>query len=138
MNRSLKIRLQSNMKKFPVQYARILLKLTDGLTGAPLDAALKSYMSYIVSEQAMKKMPYILSEYERLAHDAAGTAPLEVTAAHELTSSTKQAIEKEFGGTVQNVTIDTTLVGGVIVRKGNTILNASITKQLELLANSMK
>lgn len=132
------MRLQSNMKKFPVQYARILLRLTDGLTGAQLDAALKEYMTYIVSEQAISKMPYILSEYERLAHEVAGTAPLDITTAHELTNDSKQNLEQAFGGVIESVTIDPELVGGVVVRKGNLILNASITKQLELLANSMK
>lgn len=126
------------MKKFPVQYARILLKLTDGQSGNDLDAALRSFVQYLHQEQALKKIPYILSEYERLAHEAAGTSPLNVTAAHELTTDAVQAIEKQFGGAIESVTIDESLVGGVIVRKGNTILNASISKQLELLANSMK
>lgn len=126
------------MNKFPVQYARILLKLTDGLSGKELDTALSSFVTYLKEEQVLSKAVYIIREYERLAHEAAGTAPLTVTAAHELSKDAKQAIETQFGGAIESVTIDETLVGGVIVRKGNTILNASISKQLELLANSMK
>jgi F0F1-type ATP synthase delta subunit len=126
------------MKKFPVQYARILLKLTDGLSGTALDAALTEFVAYLKTEQALTKVSYILQEYERLAHEVAGTAPLHVTAAHEPTAITTQAIEKQFGGPIDSITVDTSLIGGVVIKKGNIILNASVTKQLELLANSMK
>lgn len=123
---------------FPVQYARILLKLTEEKSGSELDTALLEYIKYLKSEHAMTKIKYIIKEYIRLAQDADGTSPIDVTTAHELTSASTKAIEQEFGGTINSVTIDSTLVGGVVVRKGNTILNASIAKQLELLANSMK
>lgn len=126
------------MNKFPVQYARILLKLTEGLSGKALDAALTSYISYLYTEQALGKIKYILREYVRLAQQETGTESLIVTAAHELTPDAKQAIEAQFGGKIEHVTINKSLVGGVVVRRGNTILNASISKQLELLANSMK
>lgn len=126
------------MNKFPVQYARILLKLTDGVSGKELEAALTSFVDYLKEEQAIGKIDYILKEYVRLAEQAAGTQPLIVTAAHYLTPTAKKEIESQFGGKIADVTVDETLVGGVVVRKGNTILNASINKQLELLANSMK
>lgn len=126
------------MDKFPVQYARILLRLMEDTAEKDRDAALKAYVAYLSDEQALGKAAYIIKEYERLAGEASGTLPLRVTAAHELTPAAKKVIEERFGGKIEDLTVDPSLVGGVIVRKGNTILNASISAQLDTLANSMK
>ena len=61
-----------------------------------------------------------------------------ITAARKLNVDEIKDIEKHFGDTVEStVVVDPGIIGGVVVRNGNVILNGSIANQLEQLKHSL-
>ena len=83
-------------------------------------------------------MPRIRREYERLWREANDLLPVTVTSAVELDDAVVARIGEEIGRqTGRKVeltrTVDPSIVGGFIVRVGNSILDASIRNRLENL-----
>ena len=124
--------------KYPVQYAKILYKLMQDVPEKDHSAAIASFVGLLQKEQAIGKINYIIEEFEKISRLFDGTAPLSVTTAHELSETMKKDIEKKFEGTIETITIDKDIIGGVVVRKGNTILDTSIKSQLNQLAQTLK
>ncbi len=80
----------------------------------------------------------IRREYERLWAEANRVLPVQVTSAIELDEATTQSIGASIGqSTSRKVTlttrVDPDILGGIVVRVGNSILDASIRSRLEQL-----
>ena len=79
------------------------------------------------------------SNSSRVLHDAKmGIANVDVTTAVELTAQQQKSLQKELeqrtGKSVRlRVAIDASIRGGLVVRIGDTVLDASLTHQLERL-----
>ncbi|MCB9798105.1 ATP synthase F1 subunit delta [Candidatus Nomurabacteria bacterium] len=122
----------------PRQFAKILYQLTQGKTGKELDQALDTFQQYLQEQRATKKLPYILEEFKRYSKQQDGIIEMEVSAARSLSDKTLKEIEKAFDGKVEMTTrIDEGLVGGIIIKTQNRILDGSITTQLQTLKREL-
>jgi F-type H+-transporting ATPase subunit delta len=86
-------------------------------------------------EEVIKQTEF---EYIRLANEARGIVAAQVTAAIELTESEmaklKANLSEQMGKRVDiTVTVDPSIIGGLIVRIGDTVMDGSVTGQLEKL-----
>lgn len=127
------------MPKHPIQYARILLELTKDMDQKVVPSAIAQYVEFLYREGALKKAGYIMKEFERLAKEAEGIVTIEIKTARKVSDSVVEMIEKAFGNTVQStVAVDESLVGGVVVKKGNTILDGSIKTHLQKLHSTLR
>jgi ATP synthase F1 delta subunit len=77
-------------------------------------------------------------EYDRLWEDAHRLLPVQITSAVELDPSVAQRVGDEIGRqtgrTVElTSTVDPEVLGGIVVRVGNSIIDASIRTRLENL-----
>lgn len=127
------------MKKLlPSQYAKVLFELTKDLKKAELETAVKEFVAFLASEHVLKKAPYIMREYEALAKKAEGITELTVMSATELDEKVKKEIEGAFSGKVEMETIVyPEILGGVIVRAGNTILDGSVKTKIATLKRTL-
>jgi F-type H+-transporting ATPase subunit delta len=109
----------------------------DGL----LDGAEEAFLSFLKLLIENHRMPVIFRlrrEYERLWAEANRVLPVQVTSAIELDEATTQSIGASIGqSTSRKVTlstrVDPDILGGIVVRVGNSILDASIRSRLEQL-----
>jgi F-type H+-transporting ATPase subunit delta len=109
----------------------------DGL----LDGAEAEFLSFLKLLIENHRMPVIFRlrrEYERLWADANKVLPVQVTSAIELDEATTESIGASIGqSTSRKVTlstrVDPDILGGIVVRVGNSILDASIRSRLEQL-----
>ncbi len=125
-------------KLLPQQYARILYNVTKDSSGKDLDAAVAAFIEFVKKEQAVKKMDYILKYFEKYAKEQEGIVQLDITSARKLSDHTINMITKTFGKKVEiEQSIDESIVGGVVVRSKNTVLDGSIRTQLERLKEEM-
>jgi F-type H+-transporting ATPase subunit delta len=112
----------------------------DGL-GRMLDGAdpvLLNFLSLLIENHRMPVIFRIRAEYERLWDEENKTLPVEITSAIALdertTASLGQTIGERAGRKVTLVArVDPDILGGIIVRVGNSILDASIRNRLEQL-----
>lgn len=124
--------------RHPIEYAKILLSLTKGKKGKELDQAVATFAEYLKEQHVMKKAPYILKEFMRLARVEEGIVDLDITFAHEPSKAQIKEIEQQFGDNVSStVSVDPALVGGVKIKKGNTILDGSIQTQIQKLQSAL-
>jgi F-type H+-transporting ATPase subunit delta len=109
----------------------------DGL----LEGAEEEFLSFLKLLIENHRMPVIFRlrrEYERLWADANKVLPVQVTSAIELDQATTESIGASIGqSTSRKVTlstrVDPDILGGIVVRVGNSILDASIRSRLEQL-----
>ena len=97
-----------------------------------------SFVDLILKKQREAMLPEIVQQFGVLHDIARGIVDVDVTTAVALTDQQSRALQTELerhtGKSVRlNVLSDPSIRGGLVVRIGDTVLNASITHQLERL-----
>jgi F-type H+-transporting ATPase subunit delta len=103
-----------------------------------VDPLLLNFLSLLIENHRMPVIFRIRAEYERLWEQENRTLPVEITSAIALdertTESLGRTIAERAGRRVTLATkVDPEIIGGIIVRVGNSILDASIRNRLEQL-----
>jgi F-type H+-transporting ATPase subunit delta len=109
----------------------------DGL----LDGADEAFMGFLKLLIENHRMPVIFRvrrEYERLWAEANKVLPVQVTSAIALDEATTESIGSSIGESTGrhvelSAEVDPDILGGIVVRVGNSILDASIRSRLEQL-----
>jgi F-type H+-transporting ATPase subunit delta len=102
------------------------------------DEAVRNFLALLIENHRMPAVFRIRREYDRLWEDAHQLLPVEVTSAVRLDESVTARIGEEIGRqtgrTVRlSSTVDPDVLGGIVLRVGNSILDASIRTRLERL-----
>lgn len=124
-------------KLLPIQLGKVLYKLTTDVSAKELDKAVAVFLQFVHDEHMMAKLPYIISSFEAYAKRMTGKEDIEITSAQPLSKETIDRIVAQMNaGNDVTVTMkeDESIIGGVVVQKGNTVFDASIKAQL----NKMK
>jgi F-type H+-transporting ATPase subunit delta len=106
------------------------------LTGA--DPLLVNFLNLLIEKHRMPVIFRIRQEYERLWDEENRLLPVEITSAIELDAATTEKLGRTIGersGRRVNLAahVDPEILGGIVVRVGNSILDASIRNRLEQL-----
>jgi F-type H+-transporting ATPase subunit delta len=110
-----------------------LTRLLDGAS-----AELVNFLELLIEKHRMPVIFRIRYEFERLWDEENRTLPVEITSAIALDEQTTESLGRTIGErTGRNVTlaarVDPDILGGVVIRVGNSILDASIRNRLEQL-----
>lgn len=112
-----------------------------GALGRVLEGADPHFMRFLellIENHRMPVLHRIERAFERLWEEENRVLPVEVTSAVELDESTVQGVGESIGArTGRRVAltrrVDPDILGGIVVRVGNSILDASIRNRLEQL-----
>ncbi len=107
-------------------------------TAAPVTAQLANLLSALVARRRVSLIPAIVGEYARLLDRQRGIAAAVVTSATPLSAEETEAIAARVaslaGTTVSlRTAVDPALIGGVTVRIGDRLIDASVRGRLERL-----
>jgi F-type H+-transporting ATPase subunit delta len=102
------------------------------------DEALLNFLALLIENHRMPVIFRIRQEYERLWEEENKTLPVQITSAIALDEATTASLGKTIGERAgRTVTlaarVDPDILGGIIIRVGNSILDASIRNRLEQL-----
>jgi F-type H+-transporting ATPase subunit delta len=102
------------------------------------DEILMNFLALLIENHRMPVIFRIRDQYERLWDEENRTLPVEITSAIELDRATTESLGKAIGEragrkVVLEARVDPDILGGVVVRVGNSILDASIRNRLEQL-----
>ncbi len=102
------------------------------------DPILLNFLKLLIENHRMPVVFRIRQEYERLWDEENRTLPVEVTSAIELDAATTESVGRKIGERtgrkIELVSrVDPNILGGIIIRVGNSILDASIRNRLEQL-----
>jgi F-type H+-transporting ATPase subunit delta len=106
------------------------------LSGA--DEQFVNFLKLLIENHRMPVIFRVRREYERLWEKENQMLPVEITSAIELDEATTASVGERIGqSTGRKVTLTTRvepdILGGIVVRVGNSILDASIRNRLEQL-----
>jgi F-type H+-transporting ATPase subunit delta len=102
------------------------------------DEALLNFLHLLIENHRMPVIFRIREQYERLWEEENRMLPVQITSAIELDSETTESLGQRIGERAgRRVTlealVDPDILGGIVVRVGNSILDASIRTRLEQL-----
>jgi F-type H+-transporting ATPase subunit delta len=112
----------------------------DGLKRAVSDGepVLMNFLEALIERHRMPAIFRIRGQYEALWEDERDLLPVEVTSAVELDQATVGSIGKRIGEQTKRTVelsrkVDPDILGGIVLRVGNVVLDASIRNRLEQL-----
>ncbi len=102
------------------------------------DEQLMNFLKLLIENHRMPVIFRIRAQYERLWEDEHRLLPVEVTSAIELDTATTESLGRTIGERAGRKVklaahVDPDILGGIVVRVGNSILDASIRNRLEQL-----
>jgi F-type H+-transporting ATPase subunit delta len=103
---------------------------------------LVKFLQALVKNRRQMLIPEIAREYLDLVDAAEGRMHARVTVAMEQTEAEKHAMSKQLSrlfnkDVIPHVTVDPSIMGGVIVHAGDTVLDGSVRKRLATLKRRM-
>jgi ATP synthase F1 delta subunit len=110
--------------------------LERAVTGA--EPAFMNFLEALIERHRMPAIFRIRTAYEELWEDERDLLPVEVTSAIELDKSTIGTIGERIGAQTKRTVelsskVDPDILGGIVLRVGNIVLDASIRNRLEQL-----
>ncbi|MFA5052265.1 MAG: ATP synthase F1 subunit delta [Patescibacteria group bacterium] len=121
------------------KYAVILHRLLSDVPDHDVPAALKAFVSLVARHKALSKFDRIVRAYQHYADQQAGITEVTVTSAsaldHKDTRVIADDLKKEFGEQVRiKHETDPTMIGGIKLSYGDTIVDGSVRQRLQELA----
>ncbi len=121
---------------------RQLQELVFEICGEALSAAARNLVKTLIQAERLQYTPYIKELYEQMRANAGGKVDVEVVAAYELDQRQQddiaRAIAERSGKRVDVTTsVDESLIGGVVIRVGDSVIDASLRGRLTELRNQL-
>lgn len=119
-------------------------KAIEAVAGAMgLSDLVTRFLGVLAKNGRLSALPDIIRQFETMLSAWKGTTTANVTAAHKLTATQKKALEAKLkartGRAIEvDVTVDPSILGGLIVRIGSEQIDSSIKTRLTRLGQQMK
>lgn len=112
------------------------------LCAEALDRKGRNLVRLLAENRRLPLLPHVAAQFERLRADREGTAEVEVSAAFEIgpeaAAALARALAARLGREVRLETrVDRSLIGGAVVRAGDTVIDGSVRGRLARLGRSM-
>ncbi|MDD4802739.1 MAG: F0F1 ATP synthase subunit delta [Syntrophomonas sp.] len=113
------------------------------LFSAEVSPIILNFLLLVLDKKRQTYLELIYKEYEEMADEYHGIKKAEVISAMPVSDAEVKALaetlSRSMGKTIQlKLTIDPVLLGGVKIRMGDKIVDASIAKKLEMLKKNLK
>nr|ADI19710.1 hypothetical protein [uncultured bacterium EB000_36F02] len=117
----------------------VILKISEKFR---INNLLTKFLSFLISKRRFFYVEKILKDFIETCSKKRGEIKAELTAAKELTekeiNSIKEELTKNFNSKIKlNYKYDTSLIGGLIVQVGSTMVDTSIRNKLQKITNRM-
>ena len=108
-----------------------------------VSATLKNALALMASKRRLFALPQVAAQLREMIAEEKGEVTAEVASAKELTKTQSDklvsSLSERVGKTVKlNTTVDESLIGGLVVKVGSTMIDPSVRSKLAALQNTMK
>lgn len=119
-----------------------LLGLVAGLLGAALTPAGRNFLAALIDAERLELAPEVAQLFERSRAQAAGQVKVEVTSAFPLSEAERAKLDAAMRGRLGKdckieATVDPTLIGGAVVKVGDSVIDLSLRGRLTALAQQV-
>lgn len=111
--------------------------------GDKLDADARNFITNLVSHGRVSALPAVAELFEAQRAELEQLAEVSVITAYELTDAQCKELSARLGSklgrrvTIGDVTVDRTLIGGVVIRSGDLVIDASVRGKLNKLGATL-
>ena len=114
-----------------------------GLLSQELDDRGRRFVHVLAENKRLDLLPEIAAQYEARKAAAEQVLEVEVTAAVELTDALRQTYAEALAARFERnvnvaVSVDPGLLGGAVVRAGDTVIDGSVRGRLGRLVNALQ
>tara|TARA_B110000444_G_C18827442_1_gene591154 strand:+ start:396 stop:932 length:537 start_codon:yes stop_codon:yes gene_type:complete len=107
-----------------------------------LDEEGSNFVKVVAENKRLLLLPEIFSQFEQLKANQEKSVDVEVASAFELTEATKQKLSDALAVKLERTiklkaVLDSSLLGGVLVRAGDLVIDGSVRGRLKKLAEAM-
>ncbi len=119
--------------------AQIIKKISDNFS---LEALFKNFLSFLIIKRRFFYVQQILKNFNEICSEKRGELKAEIKSAKNLTqdeiNNITQELSENFKSEIKlNYTHDQSLIGGLVVQIGSTMIDTSIKKKLQQLETKM-
>lgn len=130
------------MKLTAKQYAQTLYESLQDTSAKDHEAILDNFAKALALNNDTEMFEAISAEYEKLEKGARGIKVAEVTSATPLEKNTEKQIIEHLNGMIKGKVelrkkIDEKILGGVVIKMDDTLIDASVKKSLEELKTGL-
>jgi F-type H+-transporting ATPase subunit delta len=113
-----------------------------GLLGDDLTTKAANFIGALAMNKRLLLLPYISEQFQALKAQQEQTVNVEVTSAFELSEAEAAQLTKALSTNLSrevnlSSTVDTNLIGGVVVRAGDMVIDGSVRNKLAQLTDAM-
>lgn len=120
------------------QYAKTLYDFLEGADEKEIDERIAAFTELLVKNRVLKQGGAIIKAYEQYVKEREGREDVTITVAHKITDTLVEDIKRACGSTGDATVVeDPSIIGGVIVKKSTTIMDASVKTQVERLRQTL-
>lgn len=117
-------------------------ELVSKICGDEISGQEKNYITLLAKNDRLFALPEIATLYEALKAEQEKTVDVNVTSAFELTEAQQEkiaaALKSKLGRDVNiSSTVDNDLIGGVVIRAGDMVIDGSVKGKLAKLAEAI-
>lgn len=119
-----------------------LLDIISEIASSQISGQTMNFVKVLVAAGRLQYIPQIVELFESMRASAQGKVDVEVISAYELDESQKnqiaQSISQRLGKEVNiTATVDESLIGGAVIRAGDSVIDASLSGRLQELGNAL-
>ena len=108
-----------------------------------LDKLTISFLGVLAQNRRLASLPAIIRDFASLAAARRGEISARVTAAHPLTATQQKALAAKLKAglgrdVALDITIDPSILGGLVVRVGSRMIDSSLKTRLDSLGQALK
>ena len=117
----------------------VILNISDNFK---LEVLFKNFLSFLITKRRFFYVQQILKNFNEICSEKRGELKAEIKSAKNLTQQEIEKITKELSNNFKseiklNYTHDQSLIGGLVVQIGSTMIDTSIKKKLQQLETRM-
>ncbi len=130
--------LVDNPRLSPVKVATLIAD-----AAGTLSPTQRNFVQLLAENERLSVLPQIAEQFQSLRHRADGTLDAVIESAYPLTDDQidgiRATLEEKYGRKVQaRAEVESDLIGGVCIRMGDEVIDASVRGKLARLAASLK
>jgi F-type H+-transporting ATPase subunit delta len=110
---------------------------------AKIGGTVGNFLRVVAKNRRLFALPSMIEAFRRIAADARGEATADVTSAHSLSAEQEKELKAALKGVAGkdvaiNVTVDASILGGLIVKMGSRQIDTSLKTKLASLKLALK
>ena len=126
------------MKITPKQYAIALYESTQQLPEEKTGEIVEHFVDVLKKNNDLSLGNRIMSEYQNCCRQEKNIAKVQITTSEKIDGEIVNAITRKLEQTVEiEQKVDESLIGGAVIRIGDTLIDGSVKKKLERLKRNI-